>query len=143
MKLKPPKLGRTEAQVLAQILEAARMLGLDLQRENTGAGVNPQGQMVRFGKPGRPDTAGTLPDGRTIKVEVKREGFDPNRLRGAERAHFERQLAEMQRVNRLGGVAFWCDDSIEFINIMRVVLDGGRVEEPGYGRPVVYRRGAR
>lgn len=126
--------GRTEAQVLAQVLEAAAMLGLDLDRNNTGAGLNPKGQMVRFGRPGDADLSGTLPDGRTIQVEIKREGFDPNRLRGAKRAHFERQLERLRKTNALGGVGFWCDDSEFFLMVVRVVLDGGSVEEPGYDK---------
>lgn len=132
------KTGRTEAQVLAQVLEAARMLGLDLDRRNTGAGVNPSGKIVRFGKPGDSDLAGTLPDGRTIHVETKAEGFDPSKLRGEKKAHFERQLARLQKTNALGGVGFFCDDGAEFLLIMQHVLAGARVDEPGYGRPVVY-----
>jgi hypothetical protein len=131
---------RTEKEVLAQVLDAARCLGLDLNRQNTGAAVNPRGKLVCFGQKGNSDLTGVLPDGRAIHVELKREGFDPHKARGEERERFERQLARLQKTNALGGIGFWTDDAAEFLEIMRIVLDGGRVEEPGYGRPVVYRR---
>jgi hypothetical protein len=139
-KQKPRKESRSEREVMAQVLEAAQCLGLDLQRRNTGAGVNPQGKMVRFGSPGDSDLYGVLPDGRAIHVETKREGFDPSKLTGDHKAHFDRQLAKLRETNARGGVGFWVEDAEEFLSIMRIVLDGGRVEEPGYGRLVVYRR---
>ena len=83
--VKPLKPGRTERQVIEQVLDAARMLGLDLGRQNTGAGVNPAGQTVRFGTPGNADLSGMLPDGRKLDVEVKREHFQPSKLAGAKR----------------------------------------------------------
>jgi hypothetical protein len=140
--IKQIKIGRTEAQVLAQVLEAASMLGLDLDRQNTGAGVNPSGKIVRFGKPGDSDLNGQIDRGpnagRVLMVEVKRERFDPSKARGEERERFEKQLARLRRTNAQGGIAFWCDDSLDFIMIMRHVLAGARVDEPGYGRPIVY-----
>jgi hypothetical protein len=129
---KPLKTGRTEAQVLAQILEAASMLGLDLDRRNTGAGVNPSGKMVRFGKPGDSDLNGTLPDGRTLHVECKHECFEPTKLRGEKREHFERQLTRLQKTNALGGVGFFCDRSDVFLRVMQIVLRGGWVEQTEY-----------
>jgi hypothetical protein len=127
--VKPIKIGRTEAQVMAQILEAASMLGLDLDRRNTGAGVNPSGKIVRFGKPGDSDLAGVLPDGRAIMIECKHEAFDPTKLRGEKKAHFDRQLARLRKTNALGGVGFFCDDSEVFIRVMQIVLRGGWVEQ--------------
>jgi hypothetical protein len=139
---KPLKTTRTEHEVLSQVLQAASMLGLDLDRRNTGAGVNPSGKMVRFGKPGDSDLSGQIDRGpnagRRIDVEIKREGFNPAKARGEERERFEKQLARLQRTNTQGGIAFWCDDSLDFIMIMRHVLAGARVDEPGYGRPTVY-----
>jgi hypothetical protein len=126
---KPLKTTRTEAEVLSQILQAASMLGLDLSRQNTGAGVNPSGKTVRFGKPGDSDLSGTLPDGRTLHVEAKHEAFDPTKLRGEKREHFERQLARLQKTNNLKGVGFFCDDSEVFIRVMQIVLRGGWVEQ--------------
>jgi hypothetical protein len=137
-KAKPLKTTRSEAEVMAQILEAADMLGIDLQRQNTGGFTNPKGQYVQCGQPGNSDLIGVLPDGRAIMIECKRENFDPSKARGEERERFEKQLARLQRTNAQGGIAFWCDDSLDFIMIMRHVLAGARVDEPGYGRPTVY-----
>jgi hypothetical protein len=137
-KRKPLKATRTEAEVLAQILEAAQMLGLDLTRQNTGAveypNVDGSSRQVRYGQKGNSDLIGTLPGGRTLQVEVKTEGFDPNKLSGEKKAHFDRQLERLQETNRLGGVGLWVDDSLEFIDIMKHVLAGARIVEPGYGR---------
>jgi hypothetical protein len=134
---KPLQATCTEAEVLAAVLDAAAILGLDLARQNTGAGVNPAGKVVRFGRSGDSDLDGQLPDGRRLSVEVKREGFDPSKLRGEKRAHFERQLARLRKTNELGGCGFWCDDAAEFLTIMRHIISGARIEEPGYGPPVV------
>lgn len=139
-KTKPLKPGRTERQVLEQIIEASRMLGLDLDRQNTGAGTNPSGKLVRFGKPGDSDMKGVLPDGRALMVEVKREHFDPSKLRGEKREHFDRQLARLQRTNEQNGVGFWTDDSELFIKVIRWCIDGGSVSEPGDGAVELIRR---
>jgi hypothetical protein len=135
---KPLKMTRTEAEVMDQVLEAAQMLGLDLTRQNTGAAeyANADGssRQVRYGQRGNADLVGTLPGGRTLKIEVKAEGFDPNKLSGEKKAHFDRQLERLQETNRLGGVGLWVDDSLEFIDIIKHILAGARIVEPGYGR---------
>jgi hypothetical protein len=137
----PPR--RSEREVLAQVIDVLRMFGVDVSRTNTGAAVNPRGQMVRFGTPGDADLSATLPDGRSLRIETKREGFDPAKLRGEKREHFERQLAKLRRVNELGGVGFWTDDSEELARvILPLVLAGARVEEPGYGPLRIIRRNA-
>jgi hypothetical protein len=141
MKAKTP--GRSEAQVLAAVLDAVALLGIDLSRQNTGGFTNPRGQYVACGQPGNSDLIGMLKDGRMLMVEVKREGFDPGKLRGEKREHFERQLARLRATNAQGGVGFWTDDAVEFLEILRHVLAGARVEEPGYGRPVVFYPGGR
>lgn len=145
-KRKPLKTTRTEAEVLAQILEAAQMLGLDLNRQNTGAadlpGKGGKLQTVRFGQRGNADTSGQITRGpnagKKLDVEIKREGFDPNKTTGEERERFDRQLARLQRTNANGGIGFWCDDVSEFMEIMRHVLAGALIEEPGYSAPTVY-----
>jgi hypothetical protein len=114
------------------------MLGLDIQRQNTGAGVNPSGKVVRFGTPGNADLTGQLRDGRKLDVEVKREGFDPSRLRGEKAAHFARQLARLQKTNAGGGVGFWTDDADEFIAIIQACNDGASVIESGTKIQIVY-----
>jgi hypothetical protein len=143
---KPLKTTRTEAEVMAQILEAAQMLGLDLTRQNTGAAeyhnADGSSRQVRYGQRGNSDLVGTLPGGRTLQVEVKAEGFDPSKLTGEKKVHFDRQLERLQETNRLGGVGVWVDDSLEFIDIMKHVLAGARIREPGYGRPeIIYPEG--
>jgi hypothetical protein len=136
-----PAPGRTEKQVLAQILEALLAFGIDVERQNTGAGINPTGRAIRFGKPGNADISGMLPDGRKLDIEIKREGFDPSKLRGAKREHFERQLSRLRKTNENGGVGLWTDDAEEFMRvILPLLLDGSSVEEPGFGRLVIKRK---
>lgn len=136
MAVKLTKTLRTEAEVLAAVLDAARILGLDLARQNTGAGVNPSGKSVRFGRPGNSDLTGTLPDGRRLDLEIKREGFDPTKLRGAKLAHFGRQLERLKKTNDLGGVAFWTDDAAQCLEWLRLALAGATFLEEG-GRIVI------
>lgn len=128
---------RTERQVSEQVVQAAAMLGIELKRRNVGMALNPRGRAVRFGDPGDGDFYCVLPDGRHADIEIKREGFDPSRLRGAKRAHFERQLAEMRRINASNGVAFWVSDATDFLHAMRKVLAGWRVEIDDEGFPWV------
>jgi hypothetical protein len=134
---KPRKPGRTEKEVTQQVLDAAAMLGVELKRRNVGAVVNPLGQTVRFGEKGDADWYAVLPDGRHLDVEIKRECFDPTKLRGAKKAHFERQLARLRRTNELGGVGFWISDAVDFLAALRKVLDGARVEIDERGFPWV------
>jgi hypothetical protein len=136
-KRKPLKTTRTEAEVSRQVVEAAKMLGIELRRRNVGAFANPKGQMVRCGQPGDADYEAVLPDGRALRCEIKREDFDPLKLKREKKAHFDRQLAELQRINASNGVAFWVADSEEFLTILRHVLAGARIVEPGYGRPEI------
>lgn len=139
---KPLVPGRTEAQVLAQVLDALRTFGIDAGRQNTGAGVNPRGQTIRFGTPGNSDISGMLPDGRKLDIEVKREGFDPSKLRGEKREHFERQLSRLRKTNEQGGVGFWVDDAKELAEvILPELVAGGRVVESKEGRLIILRKG--
>jgi hypothetical protein len=131
------KTARTEAEVAAQVVEAAAMLGVELRRRNVGGMTNASGQYVPFAESGDADYYAVLPDGRHLDLEIKREGFDPSRARGRERERFDRQLARLQRTNALGGIGFWTDDAAEALEILRHVLAGARVVEPGYGRPTV------
>lgn len=144
-KAKRLKPGTTEKQVAQQVVEAAAMFGVKLERRNTGAGVNPSGKLIRFGTPGDSDYYGILPidrfkgkgGGRAIAIEVKHQNFDPRKLRGKARAHFARQLAHMERVNREGGLATWLDSGEQFIHFMRRVMEWKtiRVEFDCHGFP--------
>lgn len=120
---KRPKAGAPESQVMAAVVEAARMFGVALDRHNTGAGLNPSGRMVRFGTPGDTDLWGILPSGRALYVEVKAGGFDPAKLRGKKREHFENQLDRMEELNRRGAVAFWTGDATEVVWVLRILRD--------------------
>lgn len=132
------KVGRTEAQVMQQILDAAGMLGIDMDRQNTGGFTNPRGQYVPCGQPGNSDLIGVLKDGRAIMVECKAEGFDPSKLSGDKKAHFDRQLERLRKTNRLNGVGFFCDDGEIFLRVMQIVLHGGWVDETGYDGLTVF-----
>jgi hypothetical protein len=136
-KRKPLKTTRTEAEVSQQVVEAAAMLGIELKRRNVGAFANPKGRMVRCADVGDGDFYAVLPDGRHLDLEIKAEGFNPSKLTGEKKAHFDRQLERLQETNRLGGVGLWVDDSLEFIDIMKHILAGARIVEPGYGRPEI------
>jgi hypothetical protein len=135
---RPRERGLTERQVSEQVVAAAALFGVRMVRRNVGVGLGPtSGQRVRFNEPGDADYSAVLPGGIALACEVKSQGFDPARLRGKSREHFERQLRKLRDLNRQGGVAFWCDNVHDFITILRHVLAGGRVEEPGYGPPVI------
>lgn len=135
---KPLKTTRTEAEVSQQVVEAAQMLGIELKRRNVGAFANPKGRMVRCADVGDGDFYAVLPDGRHMDLEIKSEGFDPSKLTGEKKAHFDRQIEKLQRTNALGGVGFFIDDASEFLTIMHHVLAGALVNEPGYSAPTVY-----
>lgn len=126
---------RTEAEVLAQTFEACALFGLDVKRQNVGAAANPGGQMVRFNERGDADISGMLPDGRRIDIECKAEGFDPRRLRGAKRAHWDRQFARLKRTNDQGGVGLWTDSPEQLPRVFARLLEGWRVEFDGDGIP--------
>ena len=105
--------GRSEKEVTVAVLDAARLYGIVLERRNVGLAFNAKGRPVPFGKPGEPDYRATLPGGRVLAVEMKRSTFDPRKLRGKDRDHFDRQIAEMRRINAAGGLAFWVRDGVD------------------------------
>ena len=119
-------------QVRRQVEEYFRMLGVPLDRQNTGVGTyaNRDGteRRVRYGARGNPDNTGTLPDGRRIEVESKATGERPT----------PEQLARIHRVNASNGVAFWVDDVSVAMKVMPHVLSGASVEETdGRDGPIV------
>lgn len=136
---KPKPRLRSEAEVAIGVDDAIQALGLDMARQNTGAGVNPSGRTIKFGKPGNSDRTGMLPDGRKIDVEVKHEGFNPSKLTREKKAHFDRQLERLKKTNDQGGVGFWTDDAAQCLEWLRIFIAGGWIEEPGYGRPIIHR----
>lgn len=132
------KTTRTEKEISAQVIEAAAMLGIELKRRNVGGMANARGQYVRFGDVGDADHYAILPGGKHLDIEIKHEGFDPSRLRGEKKAHFDRQLARLRETNAAGGIGFFCDDVLIFVNVMRIVLRGGRVEIDDDAQLIVY-----
>jgi hypothetical protein len=132
---KPRKPTRSEAEVSAQVVEAAAMLGIELRRRNVGAMANPKGQVVRFGDKGDGDYYAVLPDGRHLDLEIKRESFDPNKVGGKERARFILQIAKLSRTNEAGGIGLWVRDAGDFLSAMRKILAGCRVEFDAAGFP--------
>jgi hypothetical protein len=133
-------LGRPrEADVLRQVLEALSLFGVDVARQNTGAFLNPQGQLVRCGQPGNADVSGMLTTGpgrgRKVDVEVKRPGFDPRRPgNAAARQRWARQLARLRRTNAQGGYGWWTTDARQVTQVLRRINDGWRVviDEDGW-----------
>jgi hypothetical protein len=123
------KAGATEKQVAEQVLQAASMLGIELKRRNVGGFTNARGQYVPCADKHDADYYAVLPDGRHLDLELKREGFDPARVRGEERERFDGQLARLRETNVRGGVGFFCDNSEVFIRVMQIVLRGGWVEQ--------------
>ena len=117
---RPPPI--SEAEVSQQVREAAQMLGLKLERQNTG-GLKVAGRYVAFGEQGDPDYRATLPGGRRLGLEIKRPGQRPT----------PGQMAKLRALNEEGAVGLWVDDSIKFLLWMREILWGARVEIDEWG----------
>lgn len=109
----------SEAQVQAQILKAAWLLGVVL--EPTDAGAHRQASRGRRGGPGLPpgwpDLSGYLPGTKTrmavpLFVEVKRPGKKPTPI----------QRERIQKLCEDGCYAAWFCDPIEFTNWLRTLL---------------------
>jgi hypothetical protein len=135
--LKPYRPGRTEAQTLAAVLDVLRIYGIEPRRTNTGGAVNPRGQLVLFGRKGDADIQTQIPagwgdaSGKTLHIEVKHSRFNPRRLRGKAREHFDRQLDRLRRTNANGGFGFWVRDAAEVIGALERIRSGWRVELEG------------
>jgi hypothetical protein len=124
--MKPTALPQiTEADVLAQCLEALRMLGLEPERQNTGAatyeGRCGKPRHVRYGTPGAADIRGVLPDGRAYEIEAKKPGKKPT----------PDQFARIRRINASKGVAFWVTDPEQLMRVMPLILRGCWIVEEG------------
>lgn len=106
----------TENQVTAQVLDAARVWAIPLERQNVGLAFNGKGQPVKFNEAGDADYRGTVPGGpsrgRRLAVEMKRSDFDPTKLKpGTDKyEHFWLQVEKLRRINADGGFAFWTRD---------------------------------
>lgn len=113
----------TEAEVTMQIIEASHMLGLVLERQNTG-GTHYGDRYVSYGEPGDSDWRATLPGGRRFALEIKRPGKRPT----------PEQLAKLRELNAQGGVGLWTDDAEKFLRLMPWIMSGkgwAEVDEDG------------
>jgi hypothetical protein len=127
--------GLTESQVMEGVREALVIFGLDVGRQNTGGATNPGGRLVMFGKRGDSDWSGMIPanwgaaSGKKIDIEVKRESFDPGKLKpGSEkRAHFDRQLDRLKRTCENGGYGFWVNDARQVVHALTRIREGWRI----------------
>jgi hypothetical protein len=78
------------------------------QRNNSGAFINQRGNFFKMGKPGSPDFYVFLPRGRTIHMEVKKQGTKQNL----------NQLEFEIKINQLGhvyGIVRSVDEAEELI----------------------------
>lgn len=131
-KTKPLKPGPTETQVLQQVLEALLLYGLDVDRQNTAAFMNPNGQFVRCGKSGNSDITGMLTAGpgrgRKVDVEVKKPGFNPLKPGNTkDKERWARQLVRLQKTNANGGYGFWVTDVSQVTHVLSRINEGWRV----------------
>jgi hypothetical protein len=142
-RIKPLKVGLTEAQVLEQALEALAMFGpaLDFDRNNVGGLRGSGGQYVRCGAANDSDIRGQIRrgpwKGAVLLIETKRGDFDPRKARGEERGRFLGQLQRLKDVNAGGGVGFWVNDSRQVAESMPKILEGWNVEFDDDGFPWV------
>jgi hypothetical protein len=107
---------------LAAVLDALRCFGIEPARHHVGAAVNPSGTLVLFDRKGDSDIRTQIPvgwgsaSGKRLDIEVKREGFDPRRLREKAREHFDRQLARLRETDCNGGFGLWCTDASQVVH---------------------------
>lgn len=110
---------RTTGQALMKaIMEIAPLYGLWLERRNTGvaryAGKDGRDRFTRYSEKGTADLSGiVLANGRYIEIEAKATGELPTVDQG------ERIL----KINRLGGIAFWCDQLIIAESFLAAIID--------------------
>lgn len=132
--------GRSEAEVSREVMQALALFAgqIDIDRQNTGGGHNASGQYVAFGRPGNADMSGMVcvgpHRGKKFDLEIKRESFNPRRLRGAKRDHFLRQLDRLRRTNDNGGIGLWVRSAENLLYALPRILAGARVvfDEQGF-----------
>lgn len=132
--------GRTEAQVMAGVIDACRLMDVDIERQNTGGMCNAKGRYVAFGRAGNSDLTGMTGRswgrlaGRKVDVELKKEFFrpppkpKPGKLPTDHRARWERQLERLRKTNNLGGFGFWSDDPEHALEVLRLLKAGYAID---------------
>jgi hypothetical protein len=140
---KTRKTTRTEAEVTRECLRVLDYFrgAIVLERQNTGGFTNTSGQYVAFNRPGAADFSGFFRAGPRagyrFELELKREGFDPRKVRGRQRDRFRLQLARLMRLNEAGGVGLWVSDAAQILEALPKILAGARVEFDDDGFPWV------
>lgn len=111
--------------VMRQVQAYAKMLGLHLERQNTGAARYPNAdgseRLVRYGTPGAGDLVGVIPsgpnEGRHIEVECKATNELPTM----------HQFDRIVRINQAGGIAFWVDSLEMAMYVLQEIMKGARI----------------
>jgi hypothetical protein len=118
---------QSEMQILRDIIQAMRAMGLEPHRRNTGAVGG-----VKFNEKGDPDLDAIVPEGphrgKTLSIEVKRPGKRPTDV----------QYKRMRRILQLGGLATWVTDVEDVLHVVPRVLRGWGLEITAQGEPWVY-----
>ena len=116
---------KSESIIQQEILLEAAKYGIKLMRNNSGALMDSNGRMVRYGldniskthnaKFKSSDLIGIIPpSGRFIAIECKREGWKFNQNDTREQA----QAAFIHYIVSHGGVAGFCSSVIDFLNLL-------------------------
>jgi hypothetical protein len=130
--------GKSEREVTREVLQALAYFPIEIDRQNTGGMVGAGGGYVPFGRPGNSDYTGMFTGGHyrgcKLDLEIKREGFRPERARGASRERFLRQIERLERTNAQGGAGLWVSDAIQVFVVMPKLFRGARIvfDERGY-----------
>ncbi len=106
-----------EAEVQKSGIAYLKAQGWQVFRRNTGAMLNKNGQLIRFGEPGQSDTWGITPDGRHFELEFKRHGERPNKA----------QLAWLKKMNTEQTPAFWVDNTSTLARIEKWLRCSGTI----------------
>ena len=133
---------RSEAAVQREALAIFKAWGVPMQRRNTRVftvvGKGGKNRPLFCGEAGDSDLTGTLPGGRRIDVEVKREGWSPSKVSGKDRERWGRQLAKLIGLNRMGGVGMYVTRPETLHEVIPRLLRGARVvlDESGNQRVI-------
>jgi Fe-S-cluster containining protein len=113
-----------ERDVLQGVEHALAALGYVSRRRPRFYTVNPEGKLVRSGRPGKLDLTVTCPSGphrgKRVEVTVTAPGRFPSR----------KQVDRMRQVQGTGpaAIAFWVNDENTCIYIPQIIIDGWTVE---------------
>lgn len=128
LKYKPyrPELGLTEKQVTGQVEDAARIFGVEIKRRNVAMFRNAAGRPVKCGEAGDSDWYSLAVErgpnrGRALAVEIKRESFDPRKVRGKDAKRWALQLGKLRELNRRGGLGIWLNNAQAAMDFFRAV----------------------